>query len=113
MAKGYYLVLGDKTTCGGMIIGGDTTHTLLGKPVAREQEQVTCGIYPGIFTIVGHIPCDSVNGRKFAGTLHSKSSCPCQSRLIPSILTNTYEKESNVSSNASEPEQYAQSVKIT
>lgn len=103
MAKGYYLVLGDKTTCGGMIIGGDTTHTLLGKPVAREQEQVTCGIYPGIFTIVGHIPCDSVNGRKFAGTLHSKSSCPCQSRLIPSILTDTYEKESNVSNNASEP----------
>jgi len=92
MAKGYYLVLGDKTTCGGMIIGGDTTYTLLGKPVAREQEQVTCGKYPGIFIIVGHIPCDSAKSRKFAGTLHSKSSCPCQSRLIPSILTNTYER---------------------
>lgn len=30
-------------------------------------------------------------GRKFAGTLHSKSSCPCQASFIPSMLNDTYE----------------------
>jgi len=91
MAKGYYLVVGDKTTCGGVITEGDPTHTLMGKSVAREQDRVTCGIFPGIFIIVGHVPNDSVNGRKFAGTLHSQSTCPCQSRFIPSMVNDTYE----------------------
>lgn len=92
MAKGYYLVVGDKTTCGGKILAGDPTHTLMGKAVAREQEQVICGQNPGIYMIVGSIPGDSVNGRKFAGTLHSKSSCPCQARFIPSVTQATYDK---------------------
>lgn len=91
MAKGYYLVLGDKTTCGGKILGGDPTHTLFGKAIAREQEPVTCGQHPGIYMITGHIPGDSVMGRKFAGTLHSKSSCPCQARFTPSIVIHAYE----------------------
>lgn len=38
MAKGYYLVKGDMTTCGGKILGGDPTDTVMGIPVAREQE---------------------------------------------------------------------------
>ena len=41
MAKGYYLVKGDMTTCGGKILGGDPTDTVMGIPVAREQENVT------------------------------------------------------------------------
>jgi hypothetical protein len=92
MAKGYYLVIGDKTTCGGKIIGGDPAHTLMGKAIVREQEQVTCGKVPGIFVIVGPIPANSIHRRKFAGTLHSQSSCPCQARFIPSITTKTYER---------------------
>lgn len=92
MAKGYYLVIGDKTTCGGKIIGGNPDHRLMGKAIAREQEQVTCGKVPGIFVIVGSIPANSIHGRKFAGTLHSQSSCPCQARFIPSITTKTYER---------------------
>ncbi|GAB2947089.1 PAAR domain-containing protein [Hafnia psychrotolerans] len=91
MAKGYYLVIKDKTTCGGIITEGDPTHTLFGKAIAREQDRVTCGKHPGMFIIVGHIPGDSVMGRKFAGTLHSKSSCPCQARFIPSMINDTYE----------------------
>lgn len=91
MAKGHYLVIQDKTTCGGIITEGDKTHTLFGKAIAREQDQVTCGKHPGMYIIVGHIPGDSVMGRKFAGTLHSKSSCPCQARFIPSMLMDTYE----------------------
>ncbi|MFC0224916.1 PAAR domain-containing protein [Serratia aquatilis] len=91
MAKGYYLVVQDKTTCGGIIIEGDPSHTLFGKAIAREQDRVTCGKHPGMYIIVGHIPGDSVMGRKFAGTLHSKSSCPCQASFIPSMMNDTYE----------------------
>lgn len=41
MAKGYYLVKGDMTTCGGKILEGDPTDTVMGIPLAREQENVT------------------------------------------------------------------------
>ena len=91
MAIGHYLVIQDKTTCGGIITEGDITHTLFRRAIARERDRVTCGKHPGMFIIVGHIPGDSVMGRKFAGTLHSKSSCPCQARFIPSMLLDTYE----------------------
>ncbi|WP_171524053.1 PAAR domain-containing protein, partial [Acinetobacter nosocomialis] len=40
MAKGYYLVQGDKTTCGGKILEGDPTNTIEGIPVTREQDSV-------------------------------------------------------------------------
>lgn len=36
-AEGFYLVQGDKTTCGGKIITGAEDHTLFDKPVARQQ----------------------------------------------------------------------------
>ena len=108
MAKGYYLVQGDKTTCGGIIIEGEPTHTLFGKPQARERDRVTCGQNAGKFFIAGGIETDTIFGRKIAGTLDSKSTCPCQARLVPSILTDTYEKASGASSN--EPEQRAQSA---
>jgi uncharacterized Zn-binding protein involved in type VI secretion len=94
VAKGHYLVIQDKTTCGGIITEGDITHTLFGRAIAREQDRVTCGKHPGTYIIVGHIPGDTVNGRKFAGTLHSFSSCPCKARFIPSMLNDTYELSS-------------------
>lgn len=98
MAKGYYLVLGDKTTCGGKILSGEPTHTIMGNPVAREQDPVTCGQHPGIYKIVGHIPGDSILGRKFAGTLHSKSTCPCQAKFVPSMVNDAYDFSENPSS---------------
>lgn len=91
MAKGYYLLQGDITTCGGKILEGDPTNTLMGIAVAREGDKVTCGKHTGIFKIVGHIPLNSANGRKLAGTLNSTSSCPCNARLIPSHQVRSYE----------------------
>lgn len=91
MAIGNYLVQGDKTTCGGKILEGDPKNTIAGIPVAREGDAVTCGRYSGIFKVTGHIPLNSVNGRKFAGTLNSTSSCPCRARFIPSRHERTYE----------------------
>ncbi|WP_300005899.1 PAAR domain-containing protein [uncultured Cedecea sp.] len=89
--KGYYLVQGDKTACGGTILEGDSKNTLAGIPVSREQDSVTCGRHSGIYKIIGGIPQNNVNGRKYAGSLHSKSSCPCAAMLIPSHSERSYE----------------------
>lgn len=114
MTKGYYLVVEDETTCGGIILEGDFTHTLFGRAVAREEDRVSCGKHPGTYIIVGHIPHDTINGRKFAGTLHSRSSCRCNAEFIPSMVNDTYEfigEETAAKSSSTEPEQHGQAAK--
>ncbi|HBL4970375.1 PAAR domain-containing protein [Enterobacter cloacae] len=96
-AKGFYLVQGDKTTCGGRIITGAEDHTLFGKPVAREQDGVTCGKFVGLYKVAGGIDNDTIHGRRMAGTLDSYSSCPCKAKFIPSMMDDTYEKSSGAS----------------
>jgi hypothetical protein len=91
-AEGYYLVQGDKTTCGGRIITGAEDHTLFDKPVAREQDSVTCGKHAGLFKIAGGIDNDTIHDRRMAGTLDSYSTCPCKAKFIPSMMDDTYEK---------------------
>jgi uncharacterized Zn-binding protein involved in type VI secretion len=102
MAKGFYLVQGDKTTCGGRIIEGATDHTIFGKAAAREKDRVLCGKHPGTFLIAGGIINDTIHGRRMAGTLDSESTCPCKAKFIPSMLQDTYEKASKGSAAASE-----------
>ena len=92
MAKGYFLVRGDRTNCGGVIAGGAEDHNIFGRPAARERDEVTCGVYPGKFYIKGGIETDRIHGRRMAGTLDSVSTCPCQARFVPSLLKDTYEK---------------------
>ncbi|WHP78932.1 PAAR domain-containing protein [Edwardsiella anguillarum] len=101
---GYYLVQGDKTTCGGRITTGAEDHTLFDKPVAREQDSVTCGKYVGLYRIAGGIDNDTIHGRRMAGTLDSYSTCPCKARFIPSMMQDTYEKSSGsgIATNAAE-----------
>lgn len=94
MAKGYYLVQGDMTTCGGKIITGAEDYTLFDKPVAREQDSVTCGKHAGLFKIAGGIDNDTIHDRRMAGTLDSYSTCPCKAKFIPSMMDDTYEKSS-------------------
>ncbi|HAN5002813.1 TPA: PAAR domain-containing protein, partial [Escherichia coli] len=91
MGRGYFLVRGDKTTCGGKIIEGADDHTIMGIPQARDMDRVTCGRYPGMFIIVGGVPETDINGRLMAGTLDSQSSCPCKARFIASMMDDTYE----------------------
>lgn len=91
--KGYYLVQGDKTTCGGMITEGISDHTVFGKAVACEGNKVTCGKHPGTWFISGGIDNNRIRGRRMAGTLDSLSSCPCRARFIPSMLNDTYSKK--------------------
>lgn len=100
-AEGFYLVQGDKTTCGGRITTGAEDHTLFDKPVAREQDSVTCGKHAGLFRIAGGIDNDTIHDRRMAGTLDSYSTCPCKAKFIPSMWNNTYEKSSGASAGES------------
>lgn len=97
MAIGYFLRVGDKTTCGGQILTGDPTLSWYGVAGAREGDLVSCGEHSGRFHIIGG--CNSVwdNGRKVAGTLESISSCPCRARFINS-LQDCYSDESGTAS---------------
>ncbi len=107
MGTGYFLVRGDKTTCGGKIIEGADDHTIMGIPQARDMDRVTCGRYPGMFIIVGGVPETDIHGRLMAGSLDSQSSCPCKARFIASMMDDTYETDDG----GSEPEQHAQSAR--
>ncbi|EMP2052222.1 TPA: PAAR domain-containing protein [Enterobacter kobei] len=90
MAIGHFLFRGDKTACGGRILEGCPDHQFFQKDMACEGHQVTCGKHAGRFRIVGGLDSDDIHGKRVAGTLHSRSSCPCNSRFIPSI-DDTYE----------------------
>ncbi|MCU6330306.1 PAAR domain-containing protein [Enterobacter quasiroggenkampii] len=90
MAIGHYLFRGDKTVCGGRIIDGCTDHQFFDKDMACEGHKVTCGKHAGRFRIVGGLENQDIHGKRVAGTLHSRSSCPCKSHFIPSIF-DTYE----------------------
>ena len=91
MAIGHFLFRGDKTVCGGRIIEGCADHQFFGKDMACEGHQVTCGKHVGRFRIVGGLDSDDIHGKRVAGTLHSRSSCPCKSKFIPSNLDDDYE----------------------
>ncbi|WP_455821302.1 phospholipase effector Tle1 domain-containing protein [Pseudomonas cerasi] len=93
MAIGYFLRLGDKTTCGGQILTGDQSFSWYGVAGAREGDLVSCGKHPGAYQIHGGVYDMWDEGRALAGTLDSISGCPCRSQLIPSI-TDSYEKKS-------------------
>lgn len=82
---GFYLRVGDQTTCGGKILTGDETLSWYGVAGAREGDAVSCGQHPGAYSILGGTSDTWDEGRRLAGTLDSVSSCPCQARFIQSI----------------------------
>lgn len=84
-AMGFYLRVGDPTTCGGKILTGDETLSWYGVAGAREGDAVSCGQYPGMYRILGGTSDTWDEGRRLAGTLDSVSSCPCHARFIQTI----------------------------
>ncbi|MEB8217956.1 S-type pyocin domain-containing protein [Citrobacter braakii] len=84
-AMGFYLRVGDPTTCGGKILTGDETLSWYGVAGAREGDVVSCGQHPGTYRILGGTSDTCDEGRRLAGTLDSVSSCPCRARFIQSI----------------------------
>ncbi|OKP05562.1 PAAR domain-containing protein [Xenorhabdus eapokensis] len=91
MAKGNFLTVGEKTTCGGAILTGTSNIKFYGKQAAIEGSAVTCGRYSGKYTIVGGVNAFLDKGTKLAGTLDSQTTCPCHAGLIHSIPDN-YQK---------------------
>ena len=47
-----FIVLGDRTSHGGVVISGDPTWTIDGQPVARQGDKVTCPRCKRVSTIV-------------------------------------------------------------
>ncbi|MCC8373734.1 MULTISPECIES: S-type pyocin domain-containing protein [Photorhabdus] len=107
MAIGYFLLVGDKTTCGGQIITGDHTMTFNGRATAREGDKVTCGKHPGTYVIVGGVSDVFDMGRKLAGTLDSVSTCPCRARFINSEM-DSYEMQDKTADRVVAPTNMAQ-----
>lgn len=86
MAKGYFLRVGDKTTCGGEILTGNPTVLWYGTHTALKGSVVSCGKNPGVsYGIISGTGRIATAGLPMAGTLDSVSSCPCRARFIPSI----------------------------
>ena len=119
MAIGYFIRLGDKTSCGGTVLSASQHHRFGGIATARNGDKVSCGIDHKVYHIAGGIPDYFIHGVAAAGTLHSRSTCPCRSRLITSFPNASYWTEedkrvkaiASAPANAGDPEQYAQSAR--
>lgn len=91
MGMGYFLRVGDKTTCDGTVLEGERGYLMEGIPRAFEGAKVSCGADGQTYAIVGGIYYIISDGRQVAGTLDSISSCPCGAALIPSCYGASYE----------------------
>lgn len=90
MSVGYFIGLGDKTTCGGEVLDGDKRVNIHGLLHACEGDRVTCGKDGQTYKIVGGISYINSHGRLMAGTLDSYSDCPCKAELVPSVFSAKY-----------------------
>ena len=90
MAKGYFIRKGDKTSCGGEVLDGDTRITVFGFAHARAGDPVSCGKDNKTYEIEGGVSFMDSHGRLVAGSLDSASSCPCKATLEPSIFITSY-----------------------
>jgi uncharacterized Zn-binding protein involved in type VI secretion len=91
MREGHFIGLNDRTTCGGKVLDGDTRIMMYGIAHARDGDRVTCGEDGKTYRIVGGVSHMISHGKAMAGTLDSYSNCPCKARLIPTVLTATYQ----------------------
>lgn len=80
MAIGYFLRVGDKTTCGGQILTGDNTMQWYGVAGAREGDMVSCGKHSGRFYIIGG--CQSVWDEGGKSREHLKVSVHAPAELV-------------------------------
>lgn len=96
--EGYFLYSGDKTLCGGRILSGASDDDYNGKQRVRERDPVSCGKHEGRFKVCGGMgDTYEVGGevREWAGSIESYSSCPCRSRFVPTMFTDTYDYNCN------------------
>nr|WP_260524885.1 PAAR domain-containing protein [Pseudomonas sp. MWU16-30317] len=84
MATGFMIGVGDKTSCGGRVLEGDSLVNMFGILRAREGDQVSCGKDGKVYRILGGIHYMTSSGKLVAGNLDSISGCPCRATLYPS-----------------------------
>ena len=120
MATGYWIVKGDKTSCGGRVLEGMQERRFADNPVAVNGSKVSCGKHPGNYYVAGGHRGESVHGHFVASTLYSRSTCPCKAWFIPSqtwashgpYRENTPRVVSSPATvSVSEPEQHAQAAR--
>lgn len=86
MSLGYWIVKGDKTTCGGTVLEGHPNGRILGgNRQATSGCKVSCGKHSGTYSVGGGHPGDLIHGQRSASTLYSRSTCPCNAAFIPSM----------------------------
>lgn len=120
MSIGFWIVKGDKTSCGGTVLSGDPAHKI-GSPlclVARKGDEVSCGVHAGTYHIMGGHPGHLSLGIQQASTLYSRSSCPCHAFFIPSqtwrkhgLYQGDSLRQASSSAVEQEPEQHAQAAR--
>lgn len=127
MAIGFWIVKGDKTTCGGSVLTGHPKGKQIGPNLNRQATvgcQVSCGKHPSIFSVVGGYPGEYIHGQLAASTIYSRSTCPCKAFFIathtfmkhgpyqePVRATSAPVETKAVSDPVQEPEQHAQVAK--
>lgn len=85
MSIGFWVVQGDKTTCGGSVLTGHPKGKLIGPSLNRQATvgcQVSCGKHPGTYSVAGGYPGEYIYGQLAASTLYSRSTCPCKAFFI-------------------------------
>ncbi|MHC5348401.1 PAAR domain-containing protein [Metapseudomonas furukawaii] len=103
MAIGYFIRAGDKTTCGGTVLEGDTAVMMRGIAHSREGDRVSCGTDGKVYQIVGGIAYMRSHGRRVAGSLDSISGCPCKAQLIPSLTSAQYNSNRSTTTREASP----------
>ncbi|MBS0849867.1 PAAR domain-containing protein [Citrobacter sp. JGM124] len=116
MATGFWVVKGDKTTCGGSVLSGHPKGKMIGPNNNRQATvgcQVSCGQHPGIYSVAGGYPGEIIHGQLAASTIYSRSTCPCKAFFIPThtfMSHGPYQAPQRASAPV-EPEQHAQAAK--
>ncbi|MEY8711632.1 PAAR domain-containing protein [Mangrovibacter phragmitis] len=116
MATGFWIVQGDKTTCGGSVLTGHPEGKLIGPNLNRQATVgclVSCGKHPGKYSVAGGYPGEYIHGQLAASTLYSRSTCPCKAFFIPThtFMRHGPYQEPQRASAPVEPEQHAQAAK--
>lgn len=120
MATGYWIVKGDKTSCGGSVLEGHPKGGKFGSNLNQQAvsgNKVSCGKHSGTYIIAGGHPGEVIHGCLAASTLYSRSTCPCNAFFIPThtwAVHGPYQggkAQATPAAKAEEPTQYAQTAK--
>jgi len=126
MATGFWVVQGDKTTCGGSVLTGHPKGKKIGPNQNRQATvgcQVSCGKHPGTYSVDGGYPGEVIHGQLAASTIYSRSTCPCKAFFIPThtfmrhgpyqapVRATSAPVATKASEPIQEPEQHAQTAK--